>query len=127
MAPNWVLCGLGFAISGLTLPIDVAGPISFVLFATAIIVTLVELLRLRNPRPQTHKYVGMVTGIIFGLCSGAGLGTALHNLALGSAFGICMGIGFGVCFGAAAASSHDAALDRKREVSEKPPPYPLGL
>ena len=48
---TWVLCGLGLAIAGLALPIDAAGPISMALVATAMIVTIVQLLRLRNPQP----------------------------------------------------------------------------
>jgi len=49
---TWVLCGLGFAMAGLALPIDAAEPISMALVATAMIVTVVQLLRLRRPRPH---------------------------------------------------------------------------
>ena len=47
---TWVLCGLGFAMAGLALPIDAQTPISLALGATAMIVTIVQLLRLRKPR-----------------------------------------------------------------------------
>ena len=49
---TWVLCGLGYAMAWLALPIDAAGPISIALVATAMIVTIVQLLRLRKPRPH---------------------------------------------------------------------------
>jgi hypothetical protein len=49
---TWVLCGLGFLMAGLVLPMDTAGPISMALVATAMFVTIVQLLRLRNPRPH---------------------------------------------------------------------------
>lgn len=45
---TWALCGLGFALAGLALPIDVAGPVSTTLVAAAMIVTIVQLLRLRQ-------------------------------------------------------------------------------
>ena len=47
---TWVLCGLGFATAWLVLPIDVAGPVSVVLVAAALIVTIVQILRLRKPQ-----------------------------------------------------------------------------
>ena len=47
---TWVLCGLGYAMAWLALPIDAAGPISMALVATAMTVTIVQLLRLRQPR-----------------------------------------------------------------------------
>ena len=47
---TWVLCGLGFAMAGLALPIEAQTPISLALAATAMIVTIVLLLRLRKPR-----------------------------------------------------------------------------
>ena len=40
------------AMAGLVLPMDTAGPISMALVATAMIVTIVQLLRLRKPRPH---------------------------------------------------------------------------
>jgi hypothetical protein len=46
----WVLCGLGFATAWLLLPIDAAETASTVLVAAAMIVTIVQLLRLRKPR-----------------------------------------------------------------------------
>jgi len=49
---TWVLCGLGFATAWLALPIDAAEPVSIAFVATAMIVTIVRLLRLR--RPQQH-------------------------------------------------------------------------
>ena len=52
---TWVLCGLGFAMAGLALPIDAAGPVSMALVATAMIVTIVQLLRLRKPRPHAPR------------------------------------------------------------------------
>lgn len=48
---TWVLCGLGFALAGLALPLDAAAPISVALMVTALIVTIVQLLRLRRPQP----------------------------------------------------------------------------
>jgi hypothetical protein len=45
-----VLCGLGFATAWLLLPIDAAETASTVLVAAAMIVTIVQLLRLRKPR-----------------------------------------------------------------------------
>ena len=52
---TWVLCGLGYAMAWLALPIDAAGPISMALVATAMIVTIVQLLRLRRPRPHAPR------------------------------------------------------------------------
>ena len=52
---TWVLCGLGYAMAWLALPIDAAGPISMALVATAMIVTIVQLLRLRKPRPHAPR------------------------------------------------------------------------
>ena len=49
---TWVLCGLGFATAWLVLPTDAAEPVSIALVVTAMIVTVVRLLRLR--RPQQH-------------------------------------------------------------------------
>ena len=49
---TWVLCGLGFATAWLALPIDAAEPVSLALMAAAMIVTIVQLLRLRKPRPH---------------------------------------------------------------------------
>ena len=47
---TWVLCGLGFATAWLALPIDAAGPVSTALCVAAMVVTIVQLLRLRKPR-----------------------------------------------------------------------------
>ena len=52
---TWVLCGLGYAMAWLALPIDAAGPVSMALVATAMIVTIVQLLRLRKPRPHAPR------------------------------------------------------------------------
>jgi hypothetical protein len=46
----WVLCGLGFATAWLALPVDTAEPVSTALVVAAMIVTIVQLLRLRRPR-----------------------------------------------------------------------------
>ena len=47
---TWVLCGLGFATAWLALPIDVAESVSMALVVAAMIVTIVQLLRLRKLR-----------------------------------------------------------------------------
>lgn len=47
---TWVLCGLGFATAWLGLPIDAAQPVSTALVVSALIVTIVQLLRFRKPR-----------------------------------------------------------------------------
>ena len=47
---TWVLCGLGFVTAWLALPIDAAEPVSTALVVAAMIVTIVQLLRLRKPR-----------------------------------------------------------------------------
>ena len=52
---TWVLGGLGYAMAWLALPIDAAAPISIALVATAMIVTIVQLLRLRKPRPHAPR------------------------------------------------------------------------
>jgi hypothetical protein len=52
---TWALCGLGYAMAGLALPIDAATPVSVALVATAMIVTIVQLLRLRQPRPHAPR------------------------------------------------------------------------
>ena len=52
---TWVLCGLGLATAGLALPIDAQTPISLALVATAMIVTIVQLLRLRKPQPHAPR------------------------------------------------------------------------
>jgi hypothetical protein len=52
---TWALCGLGFAMAWLALPIDAAAPVSIALVATAIVVTVVQLLRLRKPRPLAPR------------------------------------------------------------------------
>ena len=47
---TWMLCGLGFATAWLALPIDAAATVSTALVLAAMIVTIVQLLRLRKPR-----------------------------------------------------------------------------
>jgi len=47
---TWVLCGLGFATAWLALPIDAAELVSAALVVAAMVVTIVQLLRLRKPR-----------------------------------------------------------------------------
>lgn len=46
----WVLGGIGWVTAWLALPMDAAGPVSMALVALAMIVTIVQLLRLRKPR-----------------------------------------------------------------------------
>ena len=76
------------------------------------------------------KHVAVGTSL--GLCFGAALGTALHNLGWSSS-AIGVGIALGVSLGPVAASRFvfggrsDAALPRKNAVSEKPLLHPLGL
>ena len=52
---TWVLCGLGFAMAGLVLPIEMAAPLSVALVGSAIVVTLVQMWRLRKPRPHAPR------------------------------------------------------------------------
>ena len=52
---TWALCGLGFAMTWLALPIDAATPISMSLVAVSTIVTIVLLLRLRQPQPHAPR------------------------------------------------------------------------
>ena len=47
---TWALCGLGYALAWLALPIGVAELVSMAIVVAAMIVTFVQLLRLRNPR-----------------------------------------------------------------------------
>ena len=47
---TWALCGVGFATAWLALPIDAAEPVSTALVVAAMIVTIVQLVRLRRPR-----------------------------------------------------------------------------
>ena len=78
---------------------------------------------------MNSKYAGL--GISLGLCFGAALGTALHNLGWSSS-AIGVGIALGVSLGAVASSrlvfgaSAEPALTRER-ASEEPLPRPLGL
>jgi hypothetical protein len=52
---TWTLCGLGFTMAWLALPIDAATRISVALVATAMTVTIVQLLRLRKPGPHAPR------------------------------------------------------------------------
>ena len=52
---TWALCGLGFATAWLALPIDAAEPVSTALVVAAMVVTIVQLLRLRKPRPHAPR------------------------------------------------------------------------
>jgi len=52
---TWVLCGLGLVVAGLALPVDAQTPISVALVATAMIVTIVQLVRLRKPQPHAPR------------------------------------------------------------------------
>jgi hypothetical protein len=52
---TWTLCGLGIAMAWLALPIDAATPISVALVATAMIVTIIQLLRFRKPQPHAPR------------------------------------------------------------------------
>ena len=47
---TWVLCGLGFSTAWLALPIDAAKSVSTALVVSAMVVTIVRLLRLRRPQ-----------------------------------------------------------------------------
>jgi fucose permease len=76
------------------------------------------------------KHAGV--GISLGLCFGAALGTALHNLGWSSS-AVGVGIALGVSLGAVASSKFvfgapsDPALAHQKAVSEPPLPHPLGL
>ena len=48
---TWMLGGLGFAIAWLVLPIDLALPVSMAVVASALVLSIVQLLRLRKPIP----------------------------------------------------------------------------
>ena len=74
---------------------------------------------------MNSKYVRMGISISVGLCFGAALGTALHNLGVGIALGVSLGTVASSRFVFGGRS--DAALARKKVVSEKPLPHPLGL
>jgi hypothetical protein len=71
-------------------------------------------------------------GVSMGLCFGAALGTALHNLGWSSS-AIGVGIALGVSLGTVASSRFvfgarsDAGPARTKVASEKPLPHPLGL
>jgi hypothetical protein len=65
------------------------------------------------------RYVG---GISLGICFGAALGAATHNVGLGIALGVAVSFAFGSPL-VLGAPSHA----RKKVVSDKPLPHPLGL
>ena len=52
---TWALCGLGFVMAWVALPIEAATRISVALVAAAMIVTIVQLLRLRKPQPHAPR------------------------------------------------------------------------
>ena len=51
----WVLTGLGFAVTWLALPMSVTTPASVALVAAAMVVTMLQLLRLRRLRDTTAQ------------------------------------------------------------------------
>lgn len=53
MAWTWTLYGVGFAAAWLVFPADAAGPVSMALTAAAMIVTVVQILRVRKWRQHT--------------------------------------------------------------------------
>ena len=79
---------------------------------------------------MNSKHLGV--GISLGLCFGAALGTALHNLGWSSS-AVGAGIALGVSLGTVASSRFvfggrsGAAVARKKVVAEKPLTHPLGL
>ena len=50
---TWTLCGLGFIGAWLALPIGAAEPVSTTVVVAAMIVTIVQVVRLRRPRQHT--------------------------------------------------------------------------
>ena len=81
---------------------------------------------------MNRKHVGV--GISLGLCFGAALGMALQTLGWSSSaigVGIALGVSLGTIYGAAIGLSSDAAARkaeaRKKVMSDKPLPGPLGL
>jgi hypothetical protein len=75
----------------------------------------------------------MGLSISLGLCFGAALGTALHNLGVGSALevnagvGIALGVSLGTVFGAALGMAPAAAPVHRKPAADQPLPHPLGL
>ena len=59
MALNWTSSRIGSVLPliaiGLALPVDAQTPISVALVATAMIVTIVQLVRLRKPQPHAPR------------------------------------------------------------------------
>ena len=49
---TWVLAGVGYAIAWLVLPLDLARPVSMSLLVSAIVVVLIQMIRLRWTRPR---------------------------------------------------------------------------
>ena len=82
---------------------------------------------------MNSKYVPMGISIILGLCFGAALGTALHNLGVGNALdvnlgvGIALGVSLGAVFGAALGIAPDPPAAPRKRAANKPLPHPLGL
>jgi hypothetical protein len=81
---------------------------------------------------MNRTYLGVGVGISSGLCFGAALGTALHNLGWSSS-AIGVGIVLGVSLGTVASSRFvfggrtGATSGRKKTAADEPSPYPLGL
>ena len=79
---------------------------------------------------MNRKHVGV--GISLGLCFGAALGTALHNLgwsssAIGGGSPLASPLALYASSRFAFGGRSDAALARKKAASDKPLPHPLGL
>jgi hypothetical protein len=47
---TWALAGVGFSMAWLALPLDAAQPVSMTMIVAAMIVTIVQIVRLRKPR-----------------------------------------------------------------------------
>ena len=71
---------------------------------------------------MTRKYrIGV--GLVGGLSCGFSLGAAMQNVGVGVALGVAVSVAFVMVSGAVS----DAALARKKAISEKVPSHPLGL
>jgi hypothetical protein len=82
---------------------------------------------------MNSKYLRMGISVSLGLCFGAALGTALHNLGVGSALGVNVGVGsalgvsLGTVFGAALGIAPTQHRPPRKPAADEPPPHPLGL
>jgi hypothetical protein len=54
---------------------------------------------------MNRQYAVLGVGVGLGLCFGAVLGTAMHNVGVGVAFGVGIGVAFSLIFGGAAVTS----------------------